>query len=50
MNRERMLLSRIGYPSFTDWNTRSPGVADLTTLYVRTARPALMFAVKGFRR
>jgi hypothetical protein len=40
MKRVRMLLSRIGLPSFTDWKTRSRGLADFTTRYLRLARPA----------
>ena len=46
MERVRMLLSRIGLPSRTDWNTRSFGLSDLTILYLRTARPALTSTVR----
>jgi hypothetical protein len=38
MCRLRMLLSRIGAPSLTDWNTRSSGPSALTTLYRRVWR------------
>src|SRR5215472_15049864 len=48
MCRERMLLSRIGAPFLTDWNTKSFGFGDFTTRYFRLARPAL--TVSSFRR
>ena len=32
MCRDRMLLSLMGEPVLTDWNTRSPGRSDFTTL------------------
>ena len=50
MCRERMLLSRIGAPFFTDWNTKSSGFEDFTTRYLRLARPALTVTVSSFRR
>src|SRR5690349_14672231 len=50
MWRVRMLLSRIGAPFFTDWNTSSPGSQDLTTRYLRIARPALTVTVSSLRR
>lgn len=50
MKRARMLLSRIGFPSFTDWNTRSLGPSLFTTRYFRMARPALTSTVRSFRR
>src|SRR5215472_18372615 len=50
MCRERMLLSRIGAPFFTDWNTRSSAFDDFTRRYFRLARPALTVTVSSFRR
>src|SRR5437588_550180 len=50
MKRVRMLLSRIGLPSLTDWKTRSRGLADFTTRYLRLARPARTVTVSVFSR
>ena len=48
------LLASLGCPYrcdfCTDWNTRSLGPSDLTTLYLRTARPALTWTVNRFNR
>ena len=40
-----MWLSRIGLPSFTDWNTKSSGPRDFTARKRRMAKPALTSTV-----
>src|ERR1051325_8894735 len=50
MWRDRMLLSRMGAPFFTDWNAKSSGFEDFTTRYSRLARPALTMTVSSFGR
>jgi len=47
MNRERMLLSRIGFTSFTDRNTKSSGLSNLTTRYFQTAEEMTYGIVDG---
>jgi hypothetical protein len=50
MKRRSTFESRIGFPSFTDWKTRSSGPLDLTTRNFRTARTALTEISKVFSR
>jgi hypothetical protein len=50
MYRFKMLPSFIGFPSFTDWKTKSLGPSASTILYRRTARLARTSMVSVLRR
>jgi len=50
MCRVRILLSRMGAPFLTDWNTRSSGPSDFTARYLLVALPALTSTVSARKR
>src|SRR5215472_2474595 len=41
IHRDRILLSRIGFPDFSDWNTRSSGPSDLQAYRAECMRALL---------